>query len=65
VVKRYKVTMLVEGAGGSVDDPEIEKIVEAESEKAAVDKARLLIRDENKEVNYLKIWARSIEELAE
>lgn len=58
--KKYEVTMWIESDGEPEDDPCISKVVVAPNKHAALDWARLLVRDENPEVNHLKIWAWSV-----
>ena len=55
--KKYEVTMWVESDGEPEDDPCFTKLVVAPDKHSALDAARLLVRDENPEVNYQKIWA--------
>ena len=58
--KRYEVTVWIEAGGEPEDDPHVSKIVEASDKHAALDAARLKVRDENPELNYRKIWAWTI-----
>ena len=59
-MKNYEVTMWVESDGEPEDDPKVTKIVEASDKHAALEVARILVRDENPELNYRKIWAWAI-----
>jgi len=43
--------------------PHVSKIVTASDKHAALDKARLKVRDENPKLNYRKIWAWTIRRL--
>jgi hypothetical protein len=61
--KRYKVRMWIEAGGEPEDDPHVSKIVTASDKHAALDKARLKVRDENPKLNYRKIWAWTIRRL--
>lgn len=52
--------MWVESDGEPEDDPLVTKAVDAPDKHSALDTARILVRDENPELNYMKIWAWTI-----
>jgi hypothetical protein len=54
--KKYEVTIWIESGGEPEDDPCIRKVVVAPNKHTALDSAQLLVRDENPELNHLKIW---------
>ncbi len=56
-MKEYEVTMWIESDGEPEDDPQIIKTVEATDKHAALDAARIMVRDENPDLNHRKIWA--------
>ena len=56
-MKKYEVTMWVESGREPEDDPKVSKFVSAADKHAALEMARILVRDENPELNYRKIWA--------
>ena len=53
---KYRVVMKVEESGKTEDDPEVEKIVEALNKDEALEKAKALVREQNPELNHLKIY---------
>jgi hypothetical protein len=60
-LKKFRVMMKIEVNGPAEDDPEVEKDVMALTPNDALDKARELVKTENPELNYMKIWFWSIE----
>lgn len=59
-MKKYEVKMWVESDGEPEDDPLVTKAVDAPDKHSALDTARIRVRDENPELNYMKIWAWTI-----
>lgn len=59
---KYLVTMTIESDGDAKDDPEIKKSVMALTPEEALTKSRQLVKTENPELNYLKIYFWSIEQ---
>jgi hypothetical protein len=62
--KEYEVTMWIESDGEPEDDPCLTKVVVAQNKHAALEAARLFVRDENPEVNYARIWAWSLHRIS-
>jgi len=60
-IKKFRVMMKIEIDGPAKDDPEVTKEVMAMTPNEALDKARDLVKTENPELNYMKIWFWSIE----
>lgn len=60
-MEKFRVMMKIEVNGLSDNDPEITKDVIASSPNEALDKARELVKIENPELNYMKIWFWAIE----
>lgn len=56
MTQRFEVEMLIESGGKPEDDQRVTKIVDAVDDRAAVDAARQKVRDENPDVNHMKIW---------
>lgn len=63
-MRTYRVTMHIESDGEPEDDPVVEKIVASSDKHAALDLARKRVRDENPDLNYIKIWAWTVESIA-
>ena len=61
--KKFRVMMKIEIDGPAESDPEIEKSVIALSVNDALDQARALVKRENPEVNYSKIWFWTIQRI--
>jgi hypothetical protein len=59
---KYRVTMTIEGEGETKNDAEIKKIVTASTPEEALTKARQLVKSENPELNYMKIYFWAIEQ---
>lgn len=55
-MNKYKVMMKIEIDGPAENDPEVTKEVMASTPNEALDKARELVKAENPELNYRKIW---------
>jgi hypothetical protein len=59
-LNKYRVIMTIEGEGKAEDDKQIEKTITASTPEEALTKGRNLVKTENPELNYMKIWAWSI-----
>lgn len=60
---KYRVLMTIESDGDAKDDPEIGKEVMASTPEDALSIARTLLKNENPDVNHMKVWAWAIEEM--
>jgi hypothetical protein len=60
-LNKYRVMMKIETDGPAENDPEIKKDVMASTPNEALDRARELVKIENPELNYMKIWFWTIE----
>ena len=58
---KFHVMMKIESNGTTEDDPQIEKDVIASTPNQALEKAVELVKTENPELNYMKIWFWCIE----
>jgi hypothetical protein len=59
-LEKYEVTMSIHASSVADTDPEVTKFVEADNERDALQKARVLIHADYPEFDYRRVWAWSI-----